>query len=118
VREDLEQMGVAVGGFLPLAIAPLLVPVRSHVVNTNIALVLMAAVVLGASIGGRAAGMLAAMNATLSFDFFFTRPYLSLTIDTVEDIETVVVLLVVGLFVGSFAGRHRGLLARDAPLDR
>lgn len=114
MREDIEQLGIAIGGLLPLAVATFLVPVRSHVVAANLALVLMATVVFAASLGGRPAGVIAAINAALSFDFFFTRPYLSLTIDSADDIETVVVLLVVGLFVGSFAGRRRKLQRRVA----
>ena len=43
-----------------------------------------------------------------SFDFFLTRPYLSLKIETSADLETALILLGVGLLVG------RGVVARSA----
>jgi hypothetical protein len=47
--------------------------------------------------------------STLSFDFFFTRPYLSLKIDRLADVETTLLLLVVGLVVGELVvWLHRG----------
>jgi hypothetical protein len=45
--------------------------------------------------------------AALCFDFFFTRPYYSFTIDRRDDVETTVVLLVVGLVVGELVVRAR-----------
>ena len=46
----------------------------------------------------------------MSFDFFFTHPYQSLKIDSSDDIQTTVLLLVIGLVVAelvTFARRHR-----------
>ena len=42
-----------------------------------------------------------------SFDFFFTRPYNSFTINSRDDLETAVLLLVVGLVVGELVVRTR-----------
>src|SRR5207244_2998271 len=44
---------------------------------------------------------------TASFDFFLTRPYLSLRIDGAADVETTIVLLVIGLLVGEIVVRGR-----------
>jgi hypothetical protein len=114
MRDDADQLAVAIGGLLPLAVAPLLVPLREHMITANIALILMATVVLAASFGGRPAGAIAAVVATLSFDFWFTRPYLSLTMDSADDIETALVLLVTGVFVGTLTGRRLRLVRRAA----
>jgi hypothetical protein len=100
-------VGLAVAAVGPIAVALVLVPVRPEVDNANLALILVLVVVIAAILGGRRAGALAAIMATLSFDFFLTRPYLSLKIETSDDIETAVVLLGVGLLVGAVASRGR-----------
>ncbi len=97
--------GMAVGGLLPIFVAAALVLVRDEVANANVALALVVFVVLAAAIGGRGPGMLAAVVSALSFDFFHTRPYLSLTIDSQDDVETTALLLTVGLIVGTIASR-------------
>ena len=76
----------------PLACVIALVPLRAHVLNTNLALVLVL-VVLGAAVaGGRAAGLAAALSAALAYDFFLTVPYGSFTMERGDDIETTVLL--------------------------
>ena len=103
--DDREGFAVilAVGAILPIAVGALLVIVRDDVLNANLALILMGVVVLVASGGGRKAGALAGLTAALSFDFFLTEPYLTLRISDDDDIETAIILLVVGLIVGQFA---------------
>ncbi len=104
------QMGIAIGGLAPILVAILLVPLREEFVSTNLALILVVVVVLVAVVGGRAAGAVAAVTAAMSFDFFLTRPYLTMRITSADDIETALLLLVVGLVVGQLAvqsSRHR-----------
>ena len=48
---------------------------------------------------------MAALSAAGAFNFFFTEPYYSLRIDSRDDVETAVLLLLVGLAVGQLAGR-------------
>ncbi len=97
--------GLLIGGLGPIAVAALLVPVRDALANTSIALILVVVVVLAGVAGGRAAGALAALMAALSFDFFHTVPYLTLTIDSADDVETTLLLLLVGVIVGQVAWR-------------
>jgi Domain of unknown function (DUF4118) len=90
----------------PLA-ALALVPLRAHVLNANLALVLVL-VVLGAAVaGGRVAGVVAAVSAALAYDFFLTAPYGSFTIERGDDLETVVVLGLIGLVAGELVERAR-----------
>ena len=96
-------VGVAVGLPSTVAIGAAMATARSFFDTTNAALVLTIVVVAVAALGGRPAGVITALGAVASFDFFHTRPYLSLAIDSREDIETTVLLLVAGLFVGSIA---------------
>lgn len=59
--------------------------------------------------GSRPAGALAALSAAAWFDFFLTRPYQRFAITDRDDIETAVLLLIVGLVVSQLAVRVRRL---------
>ena len=98
---------MAIGGVAPIVVAALLVTVRDHVDTANIALVFVIVVVSVAAAGGSFAGAMAAISSAVSFDFFLTRPYLHLRISSSDDVETTVLLLVVGLIVGNIAARAR-----------
>jgi hypothetical protein len=106
VPEDgLQAIGLAIGGFGPLLVAGLLVPFRTDtLVATNVALVFVMVVILAAAQGGRRAGVVAAIVSTMSYDFFFTRPYQSLKIENSRDIGTAVLLLAIGLLVAQLVG--------------
>lgn len=106
----------------PVAITLALVPLRAHVLNTNLALVLVL-VVLGAALaGGRAAGVTSALAAALAYDVFLTTPYGSLKIERSDDIETTVLLALIGVACGElveWARRHEAAAAsRRRELDQ
>jgi hypothetical protein len=68
-------------------------------------------------VGGRGAGAVGAVVAALSFDFFLTQPYLSMQIESADDVETTILLLVIGIIVGEIvarARRTRSVAARGA----
>ena len=70
-----------------------LLPLRDHVRNTNVAL-LLALVTVGISVlGGLAPGAVAGLVTALTYNVLFTRPYWSLRINDVDDVETVVLLV-------------------------
>lgn len=98
---------MAIGAVAPIAAAALLVTVRGHFDNANIALVFVIVVVGVAAAGGSFAGAMAAISSAASFDFFLTRPYLYLRISSTDDVVTTVLLLVVGLIVGNIAAYAR-----------
>ncbi|WP_323183995.1 MULTISPECIES: DUF4118 domain-containing protein [unclassified Streptomyces] len=56
----------------PLAVCAVLLPFRSNIADTNVALILVVVVVAAAALGHRLAGALAAVSAAVWFDFFFT----------------------------------------------
>jgi len=95
----------------PLALAALLLPWRHSWSNTNVALLLVVAVVAISCLGNRFAGALAAVSAAVWFDFFFTVPYDRLTIGRSADVTTFVLLLVVGVAVSQIAAWARRLSA-------
>jgi Domain of unknown function (DUF4118) len=114
-REDSAvALGLLIGGLGPIAVAGALVPFRDDINNTNVALIFVVLVVLAAACGGRWVGATSAVVCTMSYDFFFTRPYQSLKIDRADDIETTVLLLAVGLIVGEIVvWANRVRRARD-----
>ena len=87
----------------PLALTAILVPFRSSFANTDAALALIVIVVAVAAAGSRLAGYLAAASAAVWFDFFLTRPYERFSISRATDIETTVLLLVIGVAVTEIA---------------
>lgn len=93
----------------PLAVCAVLLPFRSNIANTNVALILVMVVVAAAVLGHRLAGALSAASAALWFDFFFTRPYEHFSITKSADITTAVLLLLVGVAVSQLAARARRL---------
>ena len=102
---DDATIAVPLVSLATLGIAGLLVSVRGEVHPEVTALVLATTVALGARIGGRAAGIASSLIAALSFDFFHTRPYLSLKINDGNDVLATVLLLAVGLVVGGLSAR-------------
>ena len=96
-------------------------PVRSGFPNTDTALALILVVVAVATNGDRLAGVLAAVSAAVWFDFFLTRPYEQFSITGRNDIETTVLLLVIGVAVTELAvwGRrqHAAASRRAGYLD-
>jgi hypothetical protein len=107
--DRLVVAGLGLAALGPLIVASLLVTVRDHMARSNAALVFVIVVVLAAALGGRWAGVTAAVISAMSYDFFLTRPYGSLKIDELEDIVATVLLLAVGLIVGEVVvWAHRG----------
>jgi K+-sensing histidine kinase KdpD len=108
-----DQLAVLAGVTAPLLLTVILVPFRTSFPNTDAALALMLVVVAVAANGYRLAGLLAAVSAAVWFDFFLTRPYEQFTITRTADIETTVLILVIGMAVTEIAvwGRRQHLTA-------
>jgi Domain of unknown function (DUF4118) len=106
-RESFGLAGWAAALVGPIAVSGLLLAIRGQVFPPNAALVLVLPVVAAAIVGGRVGGAASAVVASLCFDFFFTHPYYSLSINSRDDIETTVVLLAVGLIVGELVVRTK-----------
>ncbi|RNG22847.1 SpoIIE family protein phosphatase [Streptomyces botrytidirepellens] len=95
----------------PLIVSLLLVPFRTIFPRTDAALVLVAVVVAVAALGYRSAGVVAALSATLWFDFFLTRPWGALSVTSAQEGWTAALLLVISLAVSELA--VRALSQRD-----
>ena len=116
-----DRLAVAAGFAAPLALAAVLVPFRSSFPNTDAALAMIVIVVAVAAAGNRLAGLVASVSAAAWFDFFLTRPYETFTINRAADIETTVLLVVIGAAVTEIAvwGRreHSAASRRAGYLD-
>jgi len=116
-----DRLAVGAGLVAPLALAAVLMPFRASFANTDAALAMLLIVVAVAATGNRLAGYLAAISAAAWFDFFLTRPYETFTINRAADIETTVLLLVIGAAVTEIAvwGRrqHAAASRRAGYLD-
>jgi K+-sensing histidine kinase KdpD len=96
-----ERTGIGAGfAALAIIVAAAMVPLRDRVGSANMALVLVLVVIGAAATGGRVAGAITAITASLSFNFFYTKPYMDLRVHAMRDVLTVVLILAVGLAVG------------------
>ena len=112
-RLSRDRLAVLAGLVAPLVLAAVLVPFRASIPNTDAALVMLLVVVAVAANGYRLAGILAALSVAVWFDFFLTQPYERFSITRRTDIETTVLLLVIGIAVTEIAvwGRRQHLAA-------
>jgi Domain of unknown function (DUF4118) len=101
--ERFVGVAYAIGGLAPIAIGAAMVALRSEVDATNVALLLVLVVVGTAAFGGRGPAAFSAFISALSYEFFFTKPYNSLRIDSANDVETTLFLLAIALAVGQIA---------------
>ena len=108
-----DQIAVICALLLPPTVCAALILVRTSLPNTDAALVLVAFTVAVAAFGNRAAGYVTSVGAAVWFDFFLTVPYERLAITHRNDIQTTLLLLVVGVAVTELAvaARHRGRTA-------
>ena len=102
-----DRVAIIAASLIPLGVAAVLVPFRATLPSTVAVLLLVTVVVAVAANGYSGAGWLAAVSAALWFDFFLTRPYERFAITHRADIETTVMLLVVGAAVTELAVRGR-----------
>ncbi len=84
-----------------------LLPLRDHARNTNVAL-LLTLVTVGISLeGGLVPGAVAGLVTALTYNVLFTRPYWSLRINDVDDVETVLLLVLIGGIAGALVSWGR-----------
>lgn len=102
-----DVIALAAALLAPLIVSAVLLPWRDTLPNTSVALVLVVVIVGVAALGNRLAGAVAALSAAVWFDFFFTRPYQEFAIAKAGDVQTAVLLLVVGVAVSQLAAYAR-----------
>jgi two-component system sensor histidine kinase KdpD len=73
----------------------------------NVTLVFVLPVVVAASVFGMGPAVAASLLGVAAFDFFFTRPYYSFTIESPSDIWAAVLLLTIAAIVSGVAAQSR-----------
>jgi K+-sensing histidine kinase KdpD len=121
-EERRRQLGWGAAALVPFGAAAALVPLRAHLLNANLALILVLVVLGAAVVGGVGAAIVAAVSAAVGYDLFLTVPYGSLKIEDPDDIETTVLLAAIGLVAGWLVDRARrseaAAVARRAEVAR
>src|ERR1700759_2702997 len=97
---------------LPLLVGATLHALRNQITATIGVLILVLIVVGAAATGDRLAGFLAAISCGAWFDFFLTQPYLAFTINSADDIEATVLLVIISVAVTEVAHWGRRQQAR------
>jgi hypothetical protein len=95
-----------------------LIPLRELTTASNLTFVFLALIILIAELGGRGAALATAVASAMSLNFFLTRPYLTLTIHSRDDILAFMGLAGCGLIVASFGGHGRRERADAARRER
>lgn len=98
-----RSLVVTAAAVLPFVACAVLSLFRDSIANTNAALGLVLLVVIAASTGIRAAGLVAALSSAVWFDYFLTAPFIRFAITDRADIETAVLLVLVGAAVSEVA---------------
>jgi K+-sensing histidine kinase KdpD len=93
----------AAAAVFPLVTCAILSSFRQDVPAATSVLILVLWVVAAAATGDRLAGLVAAVSSGAWFDFFLTEPYQRFTIDSPDDIEAAVLLVLIGIAVTEIA---------------
>jgi hypothetical protein len=98
-----RSLVVGAAAVVPFVACAVLSLFRDSIANTNAALGLVLLIVVAASTGIRAAGLVAALSSAAWFDYFLTAPFIRFAITDRADIETAVLLMLVGAAVSEVA---------------
>jgi K+-sensing histidine kinase KdpD len=88
-----------------------LIPLRELTTASNLTFLFLALIILVAELGGRWPAFVTAVSSALSVNFFLTQPYLTLVIDSRDDVLGVAGLTICGLIAASFGARGRRMRA-------
>lgn len=112
-RADDVRVWMVTGALGSMALAVVLIPLRSLVAASNLAFVFMAFTIVVAELGGRGPALITALISAMSLNFFLTEPYLTLAISKRQDVIAFFALAGCGLIAAAF-GRRRERLSEVA----
>lgn len=93
------------GSIVALIVAAVLIPVRSTIGSSSVALALVLVVVGVAVLGGRTSAAVVSAVAALCFNFLHAAPLYTFHIAEVSDVTATVLMIVIGVVVGGVADR-------------
>jgi K+-sensing histidine kinase KdpD len=108
-----QGIWLAVALIVPVLLSLALLPLRGHVSDVLIALILLTVSAVAVARGELALSLVAATSTALSFDYFFTMPYDQFAIRGAQGVVTTVALIAavpaLGRLYGKEAAREREL---------
>ncbi len=96
----------------------LLIVFQDNLNTPIIALLYLVPVVLSTSLGGLGPGIVSALIAFLSFNFFFIPPLYTFTVHQPPDVLVLVIFLLVAVFISQILGRSRASTAAATARER
>jgi K+-sensing histidine kinase KdpD len=112
-RADDVRIWMVTGALGSMALAIVLIPLRTVVAASNLAFAFMAFTIIVAELGGRGPALVTALVSAMSLNFFLTEPYLTLAISKSDDVVAFFALAGCGLIAAAF-GRRRERLSEVA----
>jgi signal transduction histidine kinase len=103
-----QGIWLAVALIVPVLLSLALLPLRDHVSDVLIALVLLTVSAAAVARGELLLSLVAAASTALSFDYFFTVPYDQLAIRSAQGVVTTVALIAAVPALGTWIGRRYG----------
>jgi hypothetical protein len=117
-RTDDARVWMVTGALGSMALAVMLIPLRTQVAAANLAFVFIAFTIIVAELGGRGAALVTALIAAMSLNFFLTEPYLTLAISKTDDVIAFFALAACGLIAAAFGRRRERLSDVAGRADR
>ena len=105
--------GSGIGIVCAVALGALMLPLRSQISVSTTALVLVIPVVIGAVLGGFAAGSSSVIAGFLIYDFVFIPPYGTLNVGTAQNWTALIVYVIVMLLVAQVVARADAMRAQS-----
>jgi len=110
-----QGIWLAVALIVPVLLSLALLPLRDHVSDVLIALVLLTVSAVAVARGALLLSLVAATSTALSFDYFFTVPYEQFAIRGAQGVVTTVALIAAIPALGAWIGR---LYGKEAARER
>lgn len=101
-----RSLYTAAGAAAAILLGMTLVPLRETTTASNFAFVFVALTIVFAEFGGRVTAVVVALTSALSLNFFLTKPYLTLQIESKHDVFAFVGITACGL-VAAVLGTRR-----------
>jgi two-component system sensor histidine kinase KdpD len=117
-RTDDVRAWVITGALGSMALAIVLIPLRTVVAASNLAFVFIAFTIVVAELGGRGPALVTALVSAMSLNFFLTEPYLTLAITKTDDVVAFFALAACGLIAAAFGSRRERLSEVAGRADR
>jgi hypothetical protein len=102
------------GPLAAMLLGSVLIPLRERLPASNLTYPFVILIIVVSALGGRAAGVVTAVVAALSLNFFLTRPYLTLHIEARQDVIAFGGLAACGLVGAALASPERAGALREA----